>query len=116
MDKIKKHIDESWKETVDKEREKGDFKKEKESIPAEVNFNFFISTIALQASIFLGQISNPTTNKKEKNLPQAKFIIDTIDMLKDKTKNNLNSEETNLLENILYELKMQYVSAEKEAK
>ncbi|KPK43055.1 MAG: hypothetical protein AMJ78_00200 [Omnitrophica WOR_2 bacterium SM23_29] len=91
-------------------------KQEKEPVPPEATFSFFISTLALQASIFLGQIPNPATNKKEKNLSQAKFIIDTIDMLKDKTKNNLNNDENKLLEDILYELKMQYVSADKEVK
>ena len=62
---------------------------------------------------FFVQIPNPATNKREKNLVQAKFIIDTIDMLKDKTKNNLNNDENKLLEDILYELRMQYVSADK---
>ena len=99
MEETKKHIDESWKESITKE--KGDLKKEKESIPPEASFSFFISTLVLQASIFLGKIPNPSTNKKEKNLGQAKFIIDTLDMLKDKTKNNLNNEENVLLENML---------------
>ncbi|MBU3958984.1 MAG: DUF1844 domain-containing protein, partial [Candidatus Omnitrophica bacterium] len=38
------------------------------------------------------------------------FIIDTLEMLQQKTKGNLTSEETKLLENVLYELRMQYVS------
>lgn len=74
------------------------------------DFSFFISTLALQASIALGQIANPANNKTENNPQQAKFIIDTLDMLKEKTKNNLTREEANLLENMLYELKMQYIS------
>ena len=114
MEEIRKHVDESWKESIAKE--KGEPKKENESLPPEASFSFFISTLALQASIFLGQIPNPATNKKEKNLPQAKFIIDTLDMLREKTKNNLNKEESNLLENMLYELRMQYVTFSKEDK
>ena len=110
----KKNIDESWKDAVAKEKEIP--RKEQEAFPPEASFSFFVSTLALQASIFLGQIPNPATNKKEKNLPQAKFLIDTLSMLKDKTKNNLNDEENKLLENALYELRMQYVSANKEAK
>lgn len=112
---IKKSVDESWKEAVAREKEAA--KKEEAanvSIPPETTFSFFITTLTLQASIFLGQMPNPVTNKKEKNLPQAKFIIDTLGMLKDKTRNNLNAEESNLLENALYELRMQYVSATKE--
>lgn len=114
MEEIKKHIDETWKETVDKERK--DSKGEKEAIPTEATFSFFISTLALQASIFLGLIPNPATNKKEKNMAQAKFIIDNLSMFKDKTKNNLDEEENKLLENILYELRTQYVAANKEVK
>lgn len=114
MEDIKKHIDESWKESIAKQ--KGDIKQGKDSMPQETSFSFFISTLTLQGSIFLGQIPNPVTKKSEKNLPQAKFIIDTLDMLKDKTKNNLNDDENKLLENILYELKMQYIAADKGVK
>lgn len=74
------------------------------------DFSFFVTTLALQASIFLGVIPNPATNKKEEDLKQAKFIIDTLGMLKEKTKNNLNPQESQLLENVLYELRMQYAS------
>lgn len=113
MDETKKHIDETWKEGIVKE--KGELKEESEqaAIAPEANFNFFINTLALQCSIFLGLIPNPQTNKKESNLSQAKFIIDTLEMLKDKTKNNLNEDENNLLENVLYELRMQYISVNK---
>ncbi len=114
MDEIKKNIDESWKDAAAKNKQNQ--KINKEPITPEANFSFFISTLALQASIFLGQIPNPATNKKEKDLNQAKFIIDTLDILKDKTKNNLNNDENNLLENILYDLKMQFVTANKETK
>jgi hypothetical protein len=108
MDENKKNIDESWKEAAEKEKEslkeKGGF------IPPEPDFNFFVTTLTLQASIALGQIPNPVTNQKEEDLAQAKFLIDTLGMLKEKTKGNLNADETSLLENILYELRMQYLS------
>ena len=110
----KKHIDESWKEAAAKEKEK--LTGEQEAIPAQASFSFFVSTLALQASIFLGEVPNPATNKKEKNLTQAKFIIDTLGVLKDKTRNNLDAEEEKLLENVLYQLRLSYVNANKEAK
>lgn len=116
MDETKKQIDESWKEMAAKDKDKQAKKEGNEFMPPETSFSFFVSTLALQASIFSGQIPNPATNKKEKNLIQAKFIIDTLDMLKEKTKNNLNSDENKLLENVLYELKTQYISASKEEK
>jgi hypothetical protein len=90
MDEINKNNGEDWQGAPD--------------------FGFFLTTLALQASIFLGAIPNPGTNQKEENLPQAKFIIGTIEMLQDKTKGNLTPEEAKLLENVLYELRMQYIT------
>ena len=113
MEEQKKHIDETWKETVEKEKET--LGKENKNIPQEPDFKFFVTTLAIQASIFLGELANPATNKKEEDLPQAKFIIDTLGMLKEKTKGNLNQEESNLIENVLYELRMQYIAKKKAA-
>lgn len=107
MDEINKNIDESWKETVKKEKDT--LKKEEKFIPPEPDFNFFITTLALQASIALGVMPNPATNKTEEDLTQARFLIDTLNMLKEKTKGNLSKEEDGLLENILYELRTQYI-------
>jgi len=111
MEDNNKNIDESWKEAV--EKEKGKVEKEGGPLPVQADFNFFVTTLAIQASIFIGEVPNPVTNKKEEDLPQAKFIIDTLGMLKEKTKGNLTPEETNLIENVLYELRMQYVAKTK---
>ena len=85
----------------------------KEFMPPVPDFKFFISTLSLQASIFLGQLANPVTRKNEEDLPQAKFIIDTLGMLQEKTKGNLNEEEAALLENLLYELRTSYLTKSK---
>lgn len=110
MDEKEKNIDESWKEAAEKEKlaakESG---KEAMEMPAPT-FSFFITTLALQAAIAMGQLENPATDKKEENLPQAKFIIDTLDILKTKTQGNLSKEEDTALQNILYELKMNYIA------
>ena len=82
-------------------------------IPPNPDFNFFVTTLSLQASIALGQIANPATNKTEEDLVQAKFLIDTLGMLQDKTKGNLNDDEFKLLENLLYDLRSIYLSKEK---
>lgn len=108
MDEGSKNIDESWKEAAEKEKEA--LKKEGKFVPPDPDFGFFITTLSLQASIALGLIPNPTNNAKEENLPQAKFLIDTLGVLKEKTKGNLTTEEANLLENVLYELRMQYIN------
>jgi hypothetical protein len=111
LDENKKNIDESWKGAVVKEKEKLD--KEGKFVPPEPDFKFFISTLSLQASIALGYIPNPSTNKTEEDLTQAKFLIDTLDMLQEKTKGNLSQEEAAFLENMLYELRMGYISKTK---
>ena len=108
MDDKNKNIDETWKETAKKEKDSA--KLEGEFVPPEPDFNFFITTLALQASVSLGGAPNPATNKKEEDLTQAKFLIDTLGMLKEKTKGNLAQEEANLLDNLLYELRTQYIS------
>lgn len=81
-----------------------------EFVPPEPDFKFFITTLTLQASIALGHMANPSTNKIEKDPVQAKFLIDTLSMLQEKTKGNLTKEEADLLENLLYELRTAYVA------
>ena len=75
----------------------------------EVNFLNYVTSLGFQAMIFMCEIPNPVTNEVEKNLTQAKFLIDTLTMLKEKTVGNLNEEENNLLESSIYELQMRYV-------
>jgi hypothetical protein len=45
----------------------------------------------------------------EKNLSQAKLLIDTLVVLRDKTKGNLNGQEHQLLNSSIYELQLKYV-------
>jgi len=65
-----------------------------------------LSTGALQ---HLGLIANPLTQKEEKNLPLARHTIDTLQVLKEKTKGNLEEEEERLLDELLYDLRMKFV-------
>jgi len=74
------------------------------------DFNLFISSLSMQALILLGEIDSPFTHKKEENLDQAKYVIDTISMLKEKTSSNLTDEEVIFVDNILYELRMKYTA------
>lgn len=74
------------------------------------DFNLFISSLSMQALILLGEIDSPFTHKKEENLDQAKYVIDTISMLKKKMNGNLTDEEAGFVDNILYELRMKYTA------
>jgi len=108
MEGTQKASDEAWKESAVKEKEA--LKKEDKFMPPEPDFNFFVTTLALQAAIALGNVANPVTNQKEEDFTQAKFLVDTLGMLKDKTKGNLSKEEGDFLDNLLYELRTQYIS------
>jgi hypothetical protein len=57
----------------------------------------------------MGKIKNPLTDKIERNLEQAQFAIDILDVLATRTKGNLSDEENRLLTNIIKELKLNYV-------
>jgi hypothetical protein len=61
----------------------------------------------------LGKVDNPATGKAEKNLEQAKMSIDMLDMLEDKTQNNLTTEEASFLSRVVADLKMVYVQESK---
>lgn len=112
MDEIKKKVDESWKENVAKEKQQE--QPQSGFVPPDADFKFFITTLTLQASIALGHMANPSTGKTEKDPVQAKFLIDTLAMLQEKTKGNLIPEEADLLENLLYELRVAYLAKDAE--
>jgi len=106
LDEKAKKIDEAYKEQVEKE------KKEAEDGLTnyyEPTFSIFLSSLGMQAMIFLGKIENPVSKKIEKNLDQARFLIDTLGILKEKTKNNLTKEEEKLLDEYLFNLRMLYI-------
>ena len=130
-----KFVDESWKESAELEKEQletmvGGKKASASASPAkdepspqqpqkqdapeaedpyEVHFLNYISSVAYQGMIFLGEIPHPVTNEVEKNFEQAKFFIDTLLMLREKTKENLNKREGDLLNASIYELQMKYL-------
>lgn len=112
-----KRIDESWKQHVKEEKTKtpqqnGPDKEHPEPEPSlpPTSFLHFVSGLATQAFMSLGQETHPLTGKKQVNLPEAKYLIDIIQMLETKTKGNLSPEEGQALKNILYNLQMVYVS------
>ncbi|MCK4352655.1 DUF1844 domain-containing protein [candidate division WOR-3 bacterium] len=77
--------------------------------PPEASFLSLILFLTTIASQHLGLVKNPLTDKVEPNLELAKYSIDTLDMLKKKTKGNLNKEEQELLEGMISNLKLTYV-------
>lgn len=74
-----------------------------------VNFSTFILSLNSSALVNLGQIPDPAIGTKEKNLQLAKYTIDVIMLLEEKTRGNLSTDEANLIKNILHDLKLAYV-------
>lgn len=76
---------------------------------SEVNFYNFILSLSTSVIYHFGDIPDPETKTTQRNLAAAKHTIDLLAMLKEKTAGNLENHEKNLLEGILFELKMRYV-------
>ncbi|MFA5260021.1 MAG: DUF1844 domain-containing protein [Candidatus Omnitrophota bacterium] len=135
-----KYVDEDWKASVTQEKEtlkesqpvsqkspderpaatqepkqENDAQADEESV--ELNFTNYITSLIYQAMIFLGEVPNPMNdNQYDRNPPQAKFLIDTLILLREKTKGNLNSQENHLLNSSIYELEMKYVECARQEK
>ena len=106
----KKKVDQDWKDQVDKEKGPAQSKSEAYHQPT---FTIFVSSLSMQAMIAMGKLENPMTKKKEANYDQARFLIDTLGVIHEKTKNNLNSEEDKALEEYLFNLRMMYMEVKK---
>ena len=63
-------------------------------------------TAALQQ---MGKVQNPLTQKIERDLDQARLSIDILEMIQNKTKNNLSENEKKYLDHALFELRMNFV-------
>lgn len=75
----------------------------------EASFSTLILSIASSAAMSLGLAPNPATNKTEKNLEMARFNIDLLVVLQEKTKNNLDKEEGDFLESVIRDLQLKYI-------
>ena len=73
-------------------------------------FVSFVMSIASNAASSLGMMEHPVTHNREVNLEIAKHWIDVLGMLEAKTRNNLLAQEEKILEGLLADLRMQYVS------
>ena len=81
----------------------------------EVNFTNFVNGLGLECLVALGKIENPLTKKKEPNDKQIRYIIETLVMIKEKTKGNLSSDEDKMITELVVYLKMLYVETQQGA-
>ena len=113
-------VDEDWKAEAQKEKEilaaqeKAEKEKKQEEKQArgplpEGNFAALVSMLTTQALFALGLLQVKGQEQKEPDLEMAKYNIDILETIQEKTKGNLTKEEETVLSNTLNELRMGYV-------
>jgi hypothetical protein len=121
--KSKLIIDEDWKTQAQREKERlqAEMESKRHEAPPDegqmppASFAMLVSTLATQALLFLGQMPNPMTGQLEVRLEEAKHFVDTLQILEDKTKGNLTPDESEMLQQVLHELRLAYVTLSKRA-
>ena len=115
-------VDEDWKQQAQREKEilsaKEDAEAKKEKVQGrnadrgplpEGNFAALLSMLTTQALFAMGLLQIKGQEKKEPDLELAKYNIDILETLEEKTKGNLTKEEQKILTETLNELRMGYV-------
>ena len=72
-------------------------------------FYSLVYSLQMQAMINLGKLKNPMTDKIEKDLEAARISIDMIEMIREKSLNNLSEEENRFITNSLSDLRLNFV-------
>jgi hypothetical protein len=111
--KVQKEEKEETKEKVKEEEKKQEEHFKEPDLP--VLFVWFISMLSGKAWEYLGLIMNPETKEMNKDLKKAKIAIDTVAFLYDQIKDDLNPEDFKRIENLLANLRMNYVEKLKES-
>ena len=108
-----KKVDEEWKKQAAEEKDEIDAAPEQGGPLPDADFKSFLSGLATQVLLCMGDVENPMTKQVEKNLPQAKYTIDLLQILKDKTKGNLEPAEIAQMSQLLPQLRMAFVETTK---
>ena len=135
---VKKRVDESCKEQAEREKRVADAASPQKAQPPgqtrpgdteglvgragevregeggdelpQARLDLFIQGLAMEALIGLGDAPHPATRKQAVNLPHAKYLIDLLGILEEKTKGNLSVDEERLFKDLLYQLRMRYLN------
>lgn len=77
-------------------------------------FGTFLLSLGTSAFYHMGLVQDPETGQPAPpNLPVARQTIDTLELLQEKTRGNLDDDESKLLQNLLTELRMRFIDASK---
>src|SRR5262249_57938040 len=83
----------------------------------DLSFTAFVLSLASTAAIHSGDMPDPASGQTTRpNLEGARQMIDILTLLDEKTRGNLTAEERQVLEQVLYELRLRYVEAQAAAK
>jgi hypothetical protein len=81
-------------------------------LPA-LDFATFVLSLSHSVLVHLGDAPDPSGAGRSINLGYAKHTIDTLAMLQEKTKGNLNGDEERILSQVLFDLRMRFVEVKK---
>lgn len=82
-------------------------------VPLSADFSTFVISLSTSALYHLGEIPDPDGAKPTLNLDMARHTIDLLSMLREKTAGNLSAEESKLLGQFLYDLRIKYLARKK---
>jgi Domain of unknown function (DUF1844) len=83
----------------------------------ELSFTAFVLSLASTAAIHFGDLADPVSGRPgELNLEGARQMIEILGLLEQKTRGNLTAEERQILEQVLYELRLRFVDASSDGK
>ena len=78
------------------------------------DFTMLVNMLVTNAMVFLGQMPAPGSQQYMRNLPQAQHMIDLLMVLREKTRGNLTLDEDQMMQELLPQLQMAYVSASRQ--
>ena len=113
-------IDDDWKSQVAAEKEalKEDADKPQpasDETPFQMppaSFEMLVTTLATEAMVALGQFPNPATQELSVSPDHARYAIDMLTMLEEKTKGNTTPDEEKMITELLHQLRMMFVAVQ----
>jgi hypothetical protein len=112
-------VDADWKAQAQQEKlrlaQEADTGGEQANQLPEADFRTLVSTMVTQALMAMGAIPEPSTGQRVAVLDLAKFHIDMLGVLEEKTKGNITDEESKMLSGALHELRMQFLHLQQTA-
>lgn len=104
-------VDDDWKAEAQREKDRlAEETIKPEELP-EAQFAELINLLAMQALVGLGMVSGQGGERIPPNLEIAKHYVDLLQLLEDKTRNNLTDDEKKIMDMALYEMRTRYIQA-----